>query len=276
MVATGKGASLATEARGRPDKGTILMVMGATASMLWWPETLVEALADGGYQVVRFDHRDTGQSTTYPPGETRYDLDDLSGDILRILDAHGVEAAHLVGMSLGAYLGQIVALRHPERVLSLTLIAAEPLNVTYEGEGISSEFMAHFGAMAELDWSDRAAVSDFLLRSAELSSGPALPFDAEAVKKRIAAELGRTDSMQSAFNHAGVTGDVAGLDLARLSQKVLVVHGSKDPVISINAAHRTVATVPQATLMILEGRGHELAEPDMPGIAQAILQHAGS
>ena len=96
-----QGAVLATEAWGQGERGTILLAMGATASMVWWPGSLMRALVDGGYRVIRFDHRDTGESTTHAPGDLRYDVFNLSADLLAILDAYGVRAAHLVGMSLG-------------------------------------------------------------------------------------------------------------------------------------------------------------------------------
>lgn len=153
-------ASIFTEAAGQGEKGTILLVMGATASMVWWPDSLIEALVAGGYRTIRFDHRDTGASSVFAPGEGNYDLADLTGDLLAILDAYEVAAAHLVGMSLGGYLSQILALTHPERVKSLTLIASEPLGVEYEGEGLAPAFMEHFGAMGSLDWTDAEAVTD--------------------------------------------------------------------------------------------------------------------
>lgn len=170
------GAQLATEAFGTPERGTILLVMGATASMLWWPRALCESLAASGYQVIRFDHRDTGGSTTGAPGAPDYDLDALQDDLLAILDAYGVGAAHLVGMSLGGYLGQLLALHSPDRVASLVLLASEPLGGTgAAAAAISPEFMAHFSTMQGLDWSDRPAVRDFLLGIARLSAGPAGP-----------------------------------------------------------------------------------------------------
>lgn len=270
-------AQLATVASGKPQNGTILMAMGATASMLWWPNPLVEGLVDGGYQVIRFDHRDTGRSTTRPPGEISYDLDDLAGDLMAILDAYDVSQAHLVGMSLGGYLAQIVSLRYPERVLSLTLIASEPFGISYEAEGIGDDFMAHFGTMASLDWADRGAVAAFLLKIAELSSGTRDPFDRSAALDRIEGELSRTSSMQSAFNHSMMAGSI---DLqqtaADLQCPVLVIHGTDDPIISVNAAHRSAQVMPRSELMIIDGVGHELLLQDAPVIAQRILTHCSA
>lgn len=276
LVSVDDGVELFTQATGRPERGTILLVMGATASMAWWPETMVRGLADQGYQVIAFDHRDTGQSTTNPPGDVRYDIADLASDLIAILDAYSVETAHLVGMSLGGYVSQIAALKHPGRVRSLTLIASEPLGVAYDGEGISDAFMQHFASMAELDWSDRDAAARFMLRIAELSAGSASPFDGDAALRRIHTELDRTSSMASAFNHSMVGGELGpGLDAGQLDLPVQIIHGSEDPIISVAAAHASAATISGSRLLLLEGRGHELLDADLPGITDAILTLAG-
>lgn len=274
-VAVDGGASLATEAVGTPGTGTILLAMRATASMVWWPDALVAALAEGGYQVIKFDHRDTGQSTTNPPGEVGYDIYTLTADLIAILDAYDVEAAHLVGMSLGGYVLQIAALRHPDRVLSLGLISSEPLGIEYESQDISAEFMEHFAGMGELDWSDRDAVTAFMLRSAELNAGPAVPFDRDAALNRIERELARAENIQSAFNHAMVGGDLQpDLVASAIDVPVAIIHGSADPIISVNAARATATAIASSDLLVLDGRGHEILETDVPQIAAVILANA--
>jgi pimeloyl-ACP methyl ester carboxylesterase len=256
--------------------GTVLLVMGATASMVWWPESLVTRLVESGYQVIQFDHRDTGQSTTNPLGDIRYDLSDLTSDLIAILDAYWVAKAHLVGVSLGGYLAQIAALTRPERVGSLTLISSEPVGVSYEGEGISPEFMRHFENMAELDWTNHVAVELFMLRIAELSAGSEAAFDLHAAKRRVESELGRTSSMQSAFNHSMLAGEVdPHLNVSKLDLPVLIIHGSNDPIISIAAARASASAINGGRLLVLDGRGHEMLEADMPMVAEAILELAG-
>lgn len=265
-------ALLASEFFGEDVKGTILLAMGATASMVWWPVEFCEALAEHGYRVIRFDHRDTGQSTTDAPGAVDYDLADLADDLGSMLDAYGVASAHLVGMSLGGFAAQLFALQHPERVKSLTLIASEPLGLTYESEGISEPFMRHFAGMETLDWSDQAAVAAFLLGVAELSAGSRPGFDSAAAEARIALELSRTQSMQSAFNHSMLAGALPdGLSAAGLTQAVLIIHGTEDPVISVHAAETASRAIPNARLLLLEGRGHELAPSDIGQISDAIV-----
>lgn len=273
-LVTSGSAQLCTEAFGAADKGTILLVMGATASMDWWPEDLVSALVGGGYRVIRFDHRDTGASSHCPSGAPDYDLAELTGDLVAILDAYEVDAAHIVGMSLGGYVGQILALTQPQRVKTLTLISAEPLGIDYEGEGLPEPFLAHFGALGDLDWSDREAVMAFMLGVAELSAGPRHQFDRAAAEQRISREMGRASSLQSAFNHSMIAGTLpTALTAADIGQKVLLIHGENDPIISANAARRAQAVMPDAELLIIPGLGHELVAADMPLFAEAILAH---
>lgn len=269
-----RGATLATQSFGDGRRGTILLVMGATASMVWWPLPLCEALAAGGYPVIRFDHRDTGQSSTNEPGVVDYDLTDLAEDLVAIMDAYGIAQAHLVGMSLGALAAQLLAVQQPSRVASLTLIAAEPLGLGYDGEGIAPKFLEHFGRMATLDWSDHAAARDFLVTIAELSAGSALPFDRAAATARVEEELSRTTSMQSAFNHAMIAGALPdGMTADRIRVPTLILHGTEDPIISAAAAMRSAGAIEGARLLLLEGRGHELAPDDLKQIGSEILAH---
>lgn len=272
MVASGS-VTIATEALGLPQRGTVLLAMGATATGLWWPDAFCQSLASAGYRVIRFDHRDTGASTTNPPGPPDYDLADMLGDLLAILDAYNVRSAHLVGMSLGGFLAQMAAISHPDRVLSLTLIASEPVGGTdYQSRGSSPDFMAHFSTMEALNWSDHAAVRDFLLGIARLSAGSAHEFDAAAALARIDAEIGNSDSIASAFNHARLASNGAeGLTVAAIRQPALIIHGTKDPVIPVAAGKALAANIPNARLLLLEGTGHELAAPDLPQMTEAIL-----
>src|SRR4051812_44241536 len=95
------GVELCAEAFGDPADPPILLVMGIGASMLWWEDGFCRMLADGGRFVIRYDHRDTGRSFTYEPGRPEYTGDDLVDDVVRVLDAFGIPAAHLVGVSAG-------------------------------------------------------------------------------------------------------------------------------------------------------------------------------
>src|SRR3954447_10682956 len=117
------GVELCTEPFGDSADSPILLVMGIGASMLWWEEGFCRMLADGGRCVIRYDHRDTGRSVTDPPGRPGYMGADLTADAVGVLDAYGIAAAHLVGVSAGGAIAQELALYCPDRVRSLTLVS---------------------------------------------------------------------------------------------------------------------------------------------------------
>src|SRR5215212_7059621 len=104
------GVELCAESFGDPADPPILLVMGIGASMLWWEEEFCRMLADGGRFVIRYDHRDTGRSVSYEPGRPGYHSADLVADAAGVLDAYGIPAAHVVGVSAGGALAQLLAL----------------------------------------------------------------------------------------------------------------------------------------------------------------------
>jgi len=277
MVETVDGVR-ATESFGRAGDTALVLVMGATASMLGWPDAFCTALADQNLRVIRFDHRDTGRSTTVPPGAARYKIEDMAGDIVTILDAYGIERAHLAGMSLGGYLSQMVALDQPERIASLCLIASEPLG--WDGAPlphISDAFMDHFRALGTLDWSDAVAVTEFLVESDRLCAGPGTAFDVQAARTRVGQVLARTDSPASMFNHAT-------LDSARdwtgrfrdIACPVLVVHGEADPILPPENGRAIAAGIEGAALKVLPGVGHEIPPEQIRFLASRIARHVGA
>lgn len=265
---------LFTQSLGRPEDPAILLVMGATASMLWWPDALCQALSDAGYYVIRYDHRDTGQSSVIDGANLPYSLDDMAGDALSVLDAYGIAKAHWVGMSLGGLISQIVAFRYPARVQSLTLIASEPLGgEPVEAPNISPEFMSHFSELANLDWTDRNASASFLMKIAELSASPERGPDVKQNADRIANELARAETMATAFNHAAIDADLGQADLRKLTQPTLVIHGAHDPVIVLAKGQAIAEQIPNARLVILPESGHELHGDDLDHIEAEIIQH---
>ena len=115
--------ALCTESFGHRPDPPVLLIMGIGGSMIWWEERLCRMLADGGRFVMRYDQRDTGRSTTYPVGSPGYTETDFPADAARVLDAYGIAAAHIVGVSAGGGFAQELALDRPERVLSVVLIS---------------------------------------------------------------------------------------------------------------------------------------------------------
>lgn len=272
------GVRLASEAFGNPADPAIVLIMGATASMLGWPDAFCAALAAGGRFVIRFDHRDTGRSDTLPPGGAGYAVEDMAGDVLAVLDGWGLPRAHLAGMSLGGYIAQMVAVAQPARVESLTLIAAEPLG--WEGEPLPSlgaDILGHFGGLATLDWGDEAAVTAFLVGTERLCAGSGAPFDAARAQAQAARVLARTDSPASMFNHATLSlrDDWSGAH-RRISCPVLVIHGEEDPVLPPENGRAIAGALPGAALVLMPGTGHEIPERMFISLARRIADHTAA
>src|SRR5215218_8014972 len=145
------GVELCTEPFGEPAYPAILLVMGVGGSMLWWEEGFCRMLADGRRLVIRYDHRDTGRSVTYDPGAPEYTGADLVADAVGVLDAYGIPAAHMVGVSAGGAFAQLLALAFPERVLSLVLISTTLATPGARGLPPPSEEFGRFLATAHVD-----------------------------------------------------------------------------------------------------------------------------
>lgn len=158
-VVTDNNISLYTESFGNPAQEPIILIMGAMSSAVWWPDDFCARLAAMDRYVIRYDHRDTGKSTSYEPGGAPYSVEELADDVVRVVDGYGLGAAHLVGMSLGGFLSQLVALKYPQRIKSLTLIASERLaGPDPEMPPISPALIEYHQQAATLDWSDRDPV----------------------------------------------------------------------------------------------------------------------
>jgi len=273
------GLALATEAFGSPAHAPVLLIMGGMASMLWWPEAFCARLAAHGRYVIRYDNRDTGRSTKYPPGEAAYALDDLVDDAVRVLDAYALPAAHVVGMSLGGMVGQYAALTYPSRVLTLTAISSSPVGADKAHlPPISDAVAAHMDAGADVDWSDRAQVIDYMVVDARVLAGLARPVDEAQVRAFVARDYDRAGGyLNAATNHATLTG-IEGWRgrLHELTAPLLVIHGTADPIYPIEHGVALADAVAGATLVRIDGGGHELHSDDWDTTIGAIVAHTST
>ncbi|HEY7034536.1 MAG TPA: alpha/beta hydrolase [Thermomicrobiales bacterium] len=272
------GLDIATQAFGDPAHAPVLLIMGAMASMLWWPQEFCERLAGRDRYVIRYDNRDTGRSTKYPPGHPPYTSDDLVDDAIRVLDGHGIPAAHLVGMSGGGVTAQIAALKHPSRVLSLTAIGSTPLGADTSSLPRSSDaYRRHSAAGERVDWSDRTQVIDDLVEDARITTGAARPFDEARFREFIARDYDRAGGYESGLNHFLMSvGDEWKGRLHELKAPLLVIHGTADPLFPLEHGLALSDAVAGATLVRIEGGGHELHQADWDTIIGAIVDHTGA
>ncbi|MBZ9866470.1 alpha/beta fold hydrolase [Mesorhizobium sp. CA15] len=274
MTTAAQRPDIVSESFGSPKDPPILLIMGAIASMLWWPEAFCRQLAGRGRFVIRYDNRDTGLSTKYPPGAPSYTFENMVDDAKRVLDDHGVTRAHVAGMSMGGMLAQSVALKYPERVSALTVISCSPLGVdTSALPGTTEAYKEHSAEGGNVDWSKREQVLDFMVKDARAIASTRHPFDEGRTRKMIEEDYDRSGGLVSATNHFLLKGGGPQRTVRDLRVPLLVIHGTADPLFPIEHGEALAKTVLGAKLVKVEGGGHELHRNDWSQIIEAIATH---
>lgn len=260
-IATVDGVRLCLETFGDPGDPAVLLLAGMNQSMDVWDPAFCGRLAAEGRFVVRYDHRDAGRSASSPPGEPDYGVTDLDEDAARVLDAAGVSAAHLVGLSMGAGIALTLAVARPERVRSLTLIGFSPL-----GDDLPPPDPALAAVFAdpapEPDWSDPDAVVAYLVEGERPFGGPG--FDEDSARRTARATVERTTSVPALLTNHGIAignDDGAPPRPADVTVPTLVLHGTADPLFPLPHGEALAATVPGAVFRPLDGVGHETPPP---------------
>ncbi|MDH6348366.1 MULTISPECIES: alpha/beta hydrolase [Brevibacillus] len=268
-----KNAKICTERFGNPADPAILLIMGAQASLVWWEEEFCQRLADAGWFVIRYDNRDVGRSTTFELGNPGYTFEDMADDAICILDAYKIERAHIVGMSMGGIITQMIALRNPERVQAISLLATS--NFAPDLPPMEDKVMQFFSNAQEVDWANEQAVIAFCIARCEVLVGSKYPLDEKRTRELAAAEFKRSRKMANINNHALITGCEAYLARTEeIAVPTLVIHGTEDPIIPYPHGVALAQAIPGAVLLTLEGTGHELPYGDWNAVLGGILQHS--
>jgi pimeloyl-ACP methyl ester carboxylesterase len=231
-------------------------------------------LADARRFVIRYDHRDTGRSVTSEPGRPGYSGSDLIGDAVGVLDAFGLAAAHLVGVSAGGALAQLLALDHPDRVESLVLISTSAATPGDRRLPPPTEELGRFVAGVEVEWSDPESVVDHLVGYSRVLAGAVRPFDEGASRDLARREVERARDIAAAQNHDLIAHDEHPRQaLSAIVVPTLVVHGTADPMFPLEHGEALVAEIPGAELLTLNGAGHGVHRADWETLVGAIAQH---
>ncbi len=262
------GVRLCLQSFGSRTDPALLLVGGAAASMDWWDVELCELLAAQNLFVTRYDHRDTGRSESSPVGHPSYSTEDLATDPLRILDALGVARAHLVGLSMGGGIGQQLAATRPDRLLTLTLIATSPTGERADQRRLSPPeprvSTLFESPPPEPRWDERAAVVQYLVDGNRPYAG-SLGFDEDRMRRLATIVVDRTADIAASMKNHWLT-ESAGTDRFRLADievPTLVLHGTTDPFFPFDHGQALGAEIAGATLVPLEGMGHEVPPPSL-------------
>jgi len=275
------GIELAYEAFGQTGDPAIVLVMGWATQMIAWPDELCEALATRGHFVVRFDNRDTGASTHLehvpppPLGEvlTRrrrppYTIGDMADDVAALLDGLGLASVHLVGASMGGFIAQTVALRHPGRVRSLTLMMTSTGSLRV---GLAKPRVYARLLRREVISGREAAVAS-AVETFRLIGSRGYPFD-EAHVREVAGR-----SWDRGFDPAGslrqleatVTQPNRTAALRQITVPALVIHGLADPLVGPSGGLALARAIPGCRFIGYPGMGHDLPRPLWPEFVEQI------
>jgi pimeloyl-ACP methyl ester carboxylesterase len=288
QLADVNGIELCYETFGDASGEPLLLVMGLGAQMTAWPVELCEALVDRGFHVVRYDNRDVGRSTKldgdgsvdFLPAflaavqgeavDVPYLLGDMAADAVGLLDVLGIDSAHVVGASMGGMIAQAVAIEHPERVRTLTSI----MSTTGERE-VGQPTAEAMQQLLRPAASSREEAIESAVAARRVIGSPD-HFDEELARTMAEASYDRCyhpAGMARQLLAITASGDRAeGLRGVRVP--TLVIHGDQDPLVTPGGGERTAELVPDATLLVLEGMGHDLPAAFVPAVVEAITSLA--
>jgi pimeloyl-ACP methyl ester carboxylesterase len=272
---------IAYETFGDAGDPPVLLVMGLATQMIGWPDDFCAGLAGRGHFVVRFDNRDIGLSThlhsagapdlmSVVAGDhssVPYGLIDLADDTVSLLDVLGLESVHLVGASMGGMVAQLVAVRHPGRVRSLTSIMS-----TTGAQSVGTPNEAAMGVLFAPPATDRDSAVQRAIDTYRVIGSPGFEFDEPALRDRAGLSFDR------AHDPAGVARQLAAIltthdrtrDLMSISVPSLVIHGAEDALVNVSGGRATAAAIPDAELLVVEGMGHDLPRAVWPPIIDRI------
>lgn len=291
-ILTADGIRLAYDSFGQETDETILLIAGLGTQRIRWIPALCEALAARGFRVICFDNRDTGGSTylTEHPApdfgtlvatlmagrrpQVPYTLHDMAADTVGLLDALGIERAHVVGRSMGGMIAQILASEHSERVLSLTSIMSSTGNPLLPAA--SPEVMALMMRPAPNPADDEAGFIAHSLAFARCIAGTGFPFDEQAHRTLVQEEIRRGYAPGGFARHVAamaVAGDRRA-QLATIKVPALVIHGAEDPLILPACGEDTATSIPSAEFMLINGMGHDLPLATYATVVDSIARTA--
>jgi pimeloyl-ACP methyl ester carboxylesterase len=290
-LAHANGIEIAYDTYGDPGAAPLLLIMGLGGQLINWDEEFCVQLVARGYWVIRFDNRDVGLSAKFSQAgipdinhlnlalergetiQTPYTLWDMAGDALGLLDALKIDSAHVLGSSMGGRIAQLMAIYYPHRVRTLTSIMS-----TMGEPGFPPPNPEALSVLLEPAPTDREGYIESSVLSSRVTGGSGFSINEARVRQRAGQAFDRS------FNPDGVIRQYAALmsaasskhDLKSLSVPTLIIHGSEDPLISAEVAVDMANTIPEATLLIIEGMGHSVMDiPQIwPQILDAFTRHA--
>jgi pimeloyl-ACP methyl ester carboxylesterase len=276
---------IAYETFGDPADPAVLLVMGLATQMIAWHEEFCRGLASRGFHVIRFDNRDVGRSTAMKGAHVptlkelalrtksaaAYTLEDMAGDAIGLLDELGIERAHIVGASMGGMIAQTIAFTYPERVLSLVSIMSNTGH-RWTGQPRLTTYRVLLGRPPR----ERDAYVEHVLKVYSVIGSPGFDRDEAETRKMAALSYDRGINPAGSGRQLGAI-NASGDRTPRLKEirvPTLVIHGTKDKLVSPSGGRATAKAIPGAKLLTIEGMGHDLPRGAWPRIIDGIAETA--
>lgn len=289
---TANGLEIEYDTHGDPANPPMLLVMGLGAQMTLWPIEFVQALADRGFHVIRYDNRDIGLSQKFEgakapgvmwhvirkrfgfPPRVPYTLSDMAADGMGVLDALGIDRAHVVGASMGGMIAQLMAVEHGHRLLSLTSVFSTTGNAKLpQADKAAIEPLTNPPASL-----DEEVLIEHGIKISNAIGSPGFRPDPERQRERVRESVRR--SVYPAGLHRQVAAIIDDGDrterLKSITAPTLVLHGEADPLVKVEGGHATAAAIPGAKIKTYPGWGHDLPEELVHPLADDIAEHAKS
>lgn len=284
------GLHLAYDERGAASAPAVLLIMGLGTQMIFWPDVFCDRLAAAGFRVIRFDNRDSGLSTKLRHGgkirlsglllnaflgrplKVPYTLEDMADDAVGMLDALHLRSAHIVGVSMGGMIAQLIAAHHPQRVRSLTSMMSSSGDPRLPRPK-SRVNAVMFGRRPKP--TDRDGLIRYGMKLYRTIGSPAYPTPAPVLRKMVETGLDRAyDPTATMRQFAAVIANGSRVELLKtIRSPTLVIHGADDPLVPAAAGRDTARHIPGAALKIIPGMGHDFPTELMPGLADTIAAH---
>jgi pimeloyl-ACP methyl ester carboxylesterase len=281
---TANGISLEYETTGDPSQPPLLLIMGLGGQLVGWDDEFVAYLARRGFFVIRYDNRDVGRSTWFDESGTpdllaaasgdakaAYQLSDMADDAAGLLDALGIDSAHVLGISMGGMIAQCLAIGHPARVRTLTSIMS-----TTGDKSVGAPHAEAVEVLLVPSPDTREGAIEQAVTTRRVIGSPGYPFHEDRVRAGAAFAYDR------AFHPEGTARQLVAIiaapdrtaALAQLTVRTLVIHGDSDPLVDPSGGKATAAAIPGAALWIVPGMGHDLPLEVSEEIVDRVAAHA--
>ena len=280
---------IAYEIQGDLDKPCILLVHGLSMSLVAWPPSFLRALRNAGFTLIMFDNRDMGLSDTFANHRTPnfavqllkskiglgvstvYKLEDMMNDAIGLLDYLKIDKAHLVGVSMGGMISQLIAINHPERVKTLTSIMSTTGGPNLPGP--EKKIISHI--LSKPSSKEFADILAFTMKTFELIEGPDYKSDPEIREMLIRALIDRGMKRDGTKRQmlAIAASNKRYKRLSEITAPTLVIHGEKDPLVPLVCGQATADAIPGARFEVIQGMGHSFPQELLSQVTDLIVEH---